>query len=403
LLRMFVTRALHKKPEARRHALEDWLIRESIYDEFVDEFVRRYASAQGDVQPIADGLTGPLDVIKDFQIILRRKPVIEELETKVQQSKGDVYVLRDALLAAVKELSTPRRKLGLHGDLKMTEDALAELKKKRQLRLRSVVLECLEGIWRSGVGGEVLKAAMDQVHQLIDRFESRADDVRLASAGSSWQKLKKLVGEIEEERPETRPARKRVTEVEGKNTKTLVEKALADMGGRAATFEILDWIDKHPEVFEENPVKINQKDTKRVGRCTKVWHNTVRNVLTIHFRKSLRKRPDGHYTWAAKSAVDEEVLPALEDGKLALEDGEQDEAKGKRKRGLPKAKAKANTQALQDAQPGEPASAEGGAAASPGKAANPKAAGNKRLRKTSDVAADGVAAAAAPVAPVEGS
>lgn len=402
MLRMFVARALHKKPEARRHALEDWLIRESIYDEFVGEFVRRYASAQGDdVQPIADGLTGPLDVIKDFQIILRRKPVIEELETKVQQSKGDVYVLRDALLAAVKELTTPRRKLGLHGDQKMTEDALAELKKKRQLRLRCVVLECLEGIWRSGVGGEVLKAAMDQVHQLIDRFESRADDVRLASAGSSWHKLKKLVGEIEEERPETRPARKRVTEVEGKNTKTLVEKALADMGGRAATFEILDWIEKHPEVFEENPVKINQKDTKRVGRCTKVWHNTVRNVLTIHFRKSFRKRPDRHYTWAEKHAVDEEVLPTLEDGELALEDGEQDEGKGKKRRGRPKGKAKAK--ALQDAQPGEPTSAEGGAAASPGKAAKPKAAGNKRLRKTSDAAADGAAEAAAPVAPVEGS
>merc|ERR1719401_892146 len=106
----------------------------------------------------------------------------------------------------------------------MTQEEIEKLKQRRQARLRDVVFSCLQGIWLSGVGGEVLQVAMDQVHRLISRFEDKADDVREAMDGTSWQKLKGLVTEIEGELPEA-VARRKEIEIEGRGTKILVEKA----------------------------------------------------------------------------------------------------------------------------------------------------------------------------------
>merc|ERR1719507_2258916 len=117
----------------------------------------------------------------------------------------------------------------------MTPEAIEELKLKRQHRLRDVICECLEGIWRSGVGGEVLKVAMDTVHRLIQRFEAKTlDDVNTAISGDHWVKLKKLVTEIDGELPEPRICRSKVP-LEGRGTKRLLETALEALGGSATS------------------------------------------------------------------------------------------------------------------------------------------------------------------------
>jgi len=369
LLRMFVSRSAHKKPDARQAAAKAWLIREDFYDEWVEEYARRYAPAEVPALEDEEAPGKNREFLKVFEDVLKKKPEVDRLEKNVQESKGDVFMLRDALLAAVKELRSPKRRLGLQGENKMSPEAIEALKFRRQERLREVVRECLEGIWRSGVGGELLKVAMDHVHVLIERFEEKADDVRNSTAGPCWHKLKNLVSEIEDELPETR-SQKAKAEIEGRNTKQLVQRALEDLGGKASTQEIFGWIEEHPEVLEEHGnLKINKRvsgEKSVKGKEVRVWHNTVRGVLSVNFQKSTRKRQDGVYVWTAKGAADPE--PA------ALQDGSPEERPDapKRKRARPKAKETPLALAAGDAAEGD---AEGSA-----EAASPKAKAKRKPR-----------------------
>eukprot|EP00435_Cladocopium_sp_Y103_P015821 s4065_g3.t2 len=56
------------------------------------------------------------------------------------------------------------------------DDCKEELKKREQARLRQVVVDCLKRIWESGVGGEVLKIALEAVKSRINRFKAKAGE-----------------------------------------------------------------------------------------------------------------------------------------------------------------------------------------------------------------------------------
>mmetsp|Transcript_94636 Transcript_94636/g.273628 ORF Transcript_94636/g.273628 Transcript_94636/m.273628 type:complete len:445 (-) Transcript_94636:62-1396(-) len=306
LLRMFVSRGVHKQADAKECATKDWLIRESFYEEWLDTFVERYG--QKDVVALSTEAAQKRyqEIQESCEAILRAdKKHVEELEKSIQEAAGDVHKLRDALLAAVKSLQTPKRRLGLPSGTQLTEEEIQKMKQMRQARLRDVVFNCLQGIWLSGCGGEVLQVAMQHVQKLIFKFEDKADDVRDAFSGDSWQKLKSLVNEIEGELPETV---KRHVEIEGKGTKLLVQQALEDLGGKASTQEIFQWVEEHADVVGANShIKINQKISAK--KDTEIWRNTIRNVLTINFQKSARKRDDGCYVWFPKGAQDELLTP----------------------------------------------------------------------------------------------
>mmetsp|Transcript_110 Transcript_110/g.275 ORF Transcript_110/g.275 Transcript_110/m.275 type:complete len:662 (+) Transcript_110:270-2255(+) len=389
LLKMFVVRGLHTKPNAKSVAVEDWLIRESFYDDQLEAFQKRYSPGTSctSEQTTETAIVVADEIAKDLQIVFHKKPAVDELEVKVVQSQGDVHELRDILLQAVSELSAPKKTWEQHGRGKMTPETILALKQQRQVRLRSVVVDCLEGIWRSGIGGEILKAAMDTVHTLIDSFEGRLDDVRLAASGRSWHKLKKLVAEIEQEHPELVPLSRKMIVMEGRNTKALLQKAFEELKGPASTDEILDWISKQDKaVLEESRIKINEKESQaqKAKSGTKVWHNTVRAVLSANFSKSQKRRADGAYTWYYKEeGEDARPLALMGDKKDDEQEGKESESAAGA--GVPKAKAKGR---------GRPPNAEGKSRARKGG----KAALN--IPDQPDLAADAAPAAAAAPADV---
>jgi len=242
------------------------------------------------------------------------KPHVDHYEEILRQAGSDVHKLRDILLSAVKELRAPKKKgSDLGGLSKLSAEDIAEMKMIRQQRLKDVVFACLQGIWASKVGGELLRAALEEVTGLISKFESRADDVRDAQAGNSWHKLKALVADISEQLPEEMRPRQpqKCVSHEGRGTKALVELALCDMGGRASTLDIIAWIEDHPEVAEEKSgIKINRREKKNHrGRSVKVWHTTLRAVLSNYFKKS-KNRHKGAYQWTLnKVRANEEAAP----------------------------------------------------------------------------------------------
>lgn len=203
---------------------------------------------------------------------------MEQLETTAA-AKGDVYALRDTLLEAVKELTVPRRKLNAGTGIAMDQSAKDLLKVKVQGRLRQVVFNCLKSIWDSGVGGEVLSMALGSVKSRIDKFKAKSGedaDVIDALAGQQWAHLEDLVGIIEdklqEETGETADSpgeggRKPLGPIEGRRTKQVIERALAALGGRGTSREVVEWIEENPgELLGDNKNACFQKRDKAQKR-----------------------------------------------------------------------------------------------------------------------------------------
>ncbi|CAJ1364071.1 unnamed protein product [Effrenium voratum] len=169
LLRDFIRRREHLKKDCRDLAVNRWLIRGDFFDEFLKEYAEQYAPGDESVDEAAlsEQAGQMVEACKDIMVEPKSRKKVEELEVVAKST--DVYELRDTLLAAVKDLTTPRRRLGVHTNNVMPDSAKEFLKKQNQMRLRKVVLQCLKGIWESGVGGEVLQMALDTVKTRIDR------------------------------------------------------------------------------------------------------------------------------------------------------------------------------------------------------------------------------------------
>jgi hypothetical protein len=318
---MFVAREQHLKTEARDLATRSWLIPESFYDEWLEAFAKRYAPrkvADADLQERSQELKGTFKSVLASQ----ESQSIEALEARMRACEGDVYKLRDTLLAAVKDLSSPRQKLGMGGGAPLTEEAIEALKKARQIRLRDIVMRCLKGIWTSGVGGEVLRLAIENVRHMIHHFELKADDICTARQGLQWSQLKDLMEEIEEAQPlplqdeedptsgsQKTSGSRRSRAIEGKGTKTLLEVALGEMQGHATTQEIFEWVESHPELTAEHSrMRVNQGVNKVNGKDVPVWHTTIRTVLSKFFDGARIKGRD--YVWHAKGEPPAGLRPA---------------------------------------------------------------------------------------------
>jgi hypothetical protein len=199
LMRMFVAREQHLKSEAETLATTSWLIPPTFYQEWLQEFVKRYAPVRE--QTVDETLeTRALELRDALQSVLKNpeKASVEALEACIRECAGDVYKLRDTLLSAVKNLRAPRRYLRRGDGRPMTQEAILALQDQRQVRLRDVVRVCLEKIHATDTGGEVLRIAMDSVRHMIDRFERIEDDISTAMKGDQWHQLKELMGEIED-------------------------------------------------------------------------------------------------------------------------------------------------------------------------------------------------------------
>ncbi|CAE7028278.1 unnamed protein product [Symbiodinium microadriaticum] len=176
LLRDFILRRVHLKQDFRDAALKRWLIREDFFDEFFPEYVKQYGvpgSSQSEAE--SERLEQLAEECKDI-LVPSTHPKKKVTDLEAVSTSTDVYQLRDTLLVAVKDLTTPRRFLGLASNCLMSDKAKEALALAEQRRLRKVVFQCLKGIWESGVGGEVLKMAMDAVRSRIERFKSKAGE-----------------------------------------------------------------------------------------------------------------------------------------------------------------------------------------------------------------------------------
>jgi len=315
LLRDFVVRGDHKRPEPKQIATKRWLIREEFFDEWLDDYVKHYALASEPTalsQKASELVEACKGVLATKEV--KKKAQVDDLE-KTSASEGDVYALRDALLAAVKELSTPKRRLGLGTGVAMNEDVKELLKLKSQVRLRAVVFKCLKGIWDSGVGGEVLSIALDAVKARLDRFKTLAgegSDVIEAMAGQQWAKLEDLIGDIDnhlrEEGVSRGGSRQHLGPVEGRRTKLVVERALTALGGRGTSRAVVEWIEQNPdELAQMSEARLNHH--VRDGKKAPVWQTTVAKTLTL-FKKA--KRQAGQHQVYMLPNVEEEILP-LED------------------------------------------------------------------------------------------
>mmetsp|Transcript_116945 Transcript_116945/g.330912 ORF Transcript_116945/g.330912 Transcript_116945/m.330912 type:complete len:458 (-) Transcript_116945:72-1445(-) len=318
LLRMFVMRNEHLKPDAQERAFKEWLIRKEFFDEWVEEFAKRYAA------PLEEKEDDPNahDLVEFESVFAARKAMaqVEKIEQVVVEAQGDVYMLRDALLAAVKDMSAPRRKLGLHGANAMTPEAIEALKYSRQKRLREVVFACLDQIWKSNVGGEVLRMALNEVHRLVTKYEDKDDDVRNAKSGDSWHKLKVLADTIETEIGGTR--RRQDFDTVGKGHKQLAEKAIVALGGSGSTEEIFRWIKENPSVADECAgIKLNKRPRAlSATRTVEVWQETVRTYLSKNCDKAKRKI-DGKFVYCVKGTA--ETLPEIVEMQAEVSDAAQ--------------------------------------------------------------------------------
>mmetsp|Transcript_6793 Transcript_6793/g.19191 ORF Transcript_6793/g.19191 Transcript_6793/m.19191 type:complete len:406 (-) Transcript_6793:347-1564(-) len=334
LLRMFVARGEHARAEARERATRDWLIRGSFYDNWVEEFAKRYGpkgEKAGDEKHLAI-------IAKDCEEALRVKQQVDKLEATIRDADGDVYKLRDALMGACKDLHSPRRFVGAGDGKPMTPEAIEALKLQRQIRLREVVVQCLEGIWKSGIGGEVLRGAMEHVRHMIARFEEREEDVCLARQGHSWSRLKELVLEIEGKMPEMGEG-KNMPGPEGRGSRQLIEMALKDLDGAASSKQIIEWVRVHPEALQEygKRVRINKQGRSVKGREFEVWEKTLQNALHRDFVK-MKDDQGGPFIWRCKDAASEAAVAAPLP--VADQTAASDEPAGKE---APKRSAKAST------------------------------------------------------------
>lgn len=350
LLRDFVNRGEHLKPQHRDFALKRWLIRTEFFDRHFEDYVQHYASqgassSSGEAEQRALALEEEASELTEAckGILAAKDPKrkVEQLETTAA-AKGDVYALRDTLLEAVKELSVPRRKLNAGTGIAMDQSAKDLLKVKVQGRLRQVVFNCLKSIWDSGVGGEVLSMALDSVKSRIDKFKAKAGedaDVIDALAGQQWAHLEDLVGIIEdklqEETGDTADSpgeggRKPLGPIEGRRTKQVIERALAALGGRGTSREVVEWI-------EENPGQLEHLREARLNRnvrdgCKKpVWHGTVASMCG-GFRKVKRVAGQPQVYLSADAPEEEEPLPIQDQERQAAIEGDG-EARQRRGRG----------------------------------------------------------------------
>lgn len=312
LLRDFILKREHLKEDQRELAVKRWLIREDFFDEFFQEYLEHYAQA-GEVESIEDSELEEkahqlVEACKDIMVSSKGNQKVEDLERVSKSNDADVYALRDTLLQAVKELSTPRRRLGVDTKHLMDDDAKDLLKKKEQSRLRQVVFNCLKGIWESGIGGEVLKIALDSVKSRIDRFKAKGgEDLIQAMAGQEWAQLEDLIQVIEEK--ENIGVRQVLGPIEGRRTKLVIGAALESLGGKGTSRQVIEWIEQHPEELEKlREVKLNKH--VRDGHRRPVWHSTVTSSMH-HFRKVTR--PGQPVLYLAENAEMPEELPAIQD------------------------------------------------------------------------------------------
>jgi len=233
----------------------------------------------------------------------------------------DVYKLRDTLLAAVKELSTPRRFLGKNSGQLMDDEVKDILKLAQQQRLRQIVFKCLKGIWESGVGGEVLRMAVDTVRSRLAQWRSRAGedaDVIQAMAGREWAQLEDLVQAIDEKLGQAH--RQPLGPIEGRRTRVVIDRALDALGGKGALRDVIEWIEKNPTELEElREAKLNRNI--RDGQRKPVWHSTVGSMIS-QFRKVPGHGPPTLYLSAAAEMPEAPPKP--------IEDAPQKKPRAKR-------------------------------------------------------------------------
>lgn len=340
LLRMFVSRGEHLKPEARDIAMNNWLIPTAFYDKWIEAFVANYGRTYetADLQERSSELEGTC------RGILASKANVAALEAKLATSGKDVFQLRDTLLAAAKDLSGPRRITGQHCGTPMPPEAIEALKLQRQIRLRNVVLACLRGIYASGVGGEVLRIATESAKNMIERFEARQDEVCTARQGHQWHEMKVLLDEIENTHrakaglpaltngasSEPLPAltdgaddaeknKAQITKREGKGTKFLLDKALGELGGEASSRDLISWVEANPDFTEAHTsIRINRNLSKRGNGEIPIWHRTLMSVLSCHFTGA--RRNSKGFVWRSRNTEpqpsiaddeDDDALPAL--------------------------------------------------------------------------------------------
>lgn len=315
LLRDFILRRVHLKQDFRDAALKRWLIREDFFDEFFPEYVKQYGvpgSSQSEAE--SERLEQLAEECKDI-LVPSTHPKKKVTDLEAVSTSTDVYQLRDTLLVAVKDLTTPRRFLGLASNCLMSDKAKEALALAEQRRLRKVVFQCLKGIWESGVGGEVLKMAMDAVRSRIERFKSKAgesSDVIQAMAGQEWAQLEDLVQTIDEQE-QAGGHRGPLGPVEGRRTKIVIDRALDALGGQGTLREVIEWTEKNPKELEElREAKLNRNI--RDGRRKPVWHSTVGSTIAT-FRKVPRAGPPTRYL-SSKAPEPEEPM-AIQDAPAA--------------------------------------------------------------------------------------
>lgn len=299
-LRLFVERNWHKKPEARSLAMNKWLIRGEFYDQHFEDYCCRYEQHDEQHQQVVK-VDDAEAWIMDLKNIGRgrTKSKVELLEQQVRESKGDVFQLRDALLAAVRQLAPPRRTRGKTYGGAMSAKAVDQLKLKEQTRTRDIVIVCLRELLDAGIGGEVLQVCADAVHRMIQKFESQhsdLDDVSEAMAGRQWIALKATLAEIDDKiEVETgvpsKCALKRAgpeTAHEGRGTRQILERCLKALGGEAHVRDMFKWIEEHPQEFEElADVHLNRKNSQskrskaaaKKGQAVPIWKVTVQAAL----------------------------------------------------------------------------------------------------------------------------
>eukprot|EP00927_Polykrikos_kofoidii_P078683 TRINITY_DN75493_c0_g1_i1.p1 TRINITY_DN75493_c0_g1~~TRINITY_DN75493_c0_g1_i1.p1 ORF type:complete len:528 (-),score=112.82 TRINITY_DN75493_c0_g1_i1:191-1606(-) len=297
LLRMFVVREEHRKPDARNCATQRWLIRGDFFDQHVEEFASLYAPPKKytDEELLASEIMFPSWVRQ-----------VEKLENTMNTAADDVHQLRDVLLTAVKELTTPRRILHKGGEKAMSEEVRAALKLKEQTRLRQLVYDCLKKIWSAGVGGDVLRLALEQVRHRIMRFEFRCEgsdkSVENAMAGEQWARLQELVASIdddlraqagESEPREPRPGLKVAQDRAGRGTCSVIERALQALDGEASYKQIVQWVEGNPEILADcKKVVLNTRTRSSKAGAKKgveahvalgrpVWHSTLASMLSF--------------------------------------------------------------------------------------------------------------------------
>eukprot|EP00913_Durusdinium_trenchii_P022674 g21295.t1 len=176
-------RSLRWPFQLRKKGLEPNDSQRKIWCPSSKEYLEHYAQA-GEVESIEDSELEEkahqlVEACKDIMVSSKGNQKVEDLERVSKSNDADVYALRDTLLQAVKDHKLDPRFIDCLTSISIlsagdaSDDLSDLLKKKEQSRLRQVVFNCLKGIWESGIGGEVLKIALDSVKSRIDRFKAK--------------------------------------------------------------------------------------------------------------------------------------------------------------------------------------------------------------------------------------